>query len=161
MKVIVTIAVRNPEWYWSKEKMQESGDYRKEWEAINEDKIWKHVPSDTIEIAFEVKDIKENRNTEYELEFVSADKAQSFSHTIKEVTAIQFIGDKPNEKAEVVVSNSLIHQYIGARQKEYKYYIYFYLKENWPYERIGQLIWISENHKTELENALGIQFTEA
>jgi hypothetical protein len=68
---------------------------------------------------------------------------------------------KKNEKTEVVVSNSLIHQYIGARQKEYKYYIYFYLKENASYERLGQLIWISESHKNELESALGIKFTEA
>jgi hypothetical protein len=58
MKVVVTIAVRNPEWYWSKEEMREAGEYRKEWEALNDDKIWKHIPSDTFEIAFDVQDIK-------------------------------------------------------------------------------------------------------
>ena len=64
MKVILTIAVRNPDWYWTKEEMDNAGDYRNEWEALNEDIVWKHVPSDTFEIPFDVKDIKENRKAE-------------------------------------------------------------------------------------------------
>jgi hypothetical protein len=52
----------------------------------------------------------------------------------------------------------LIHQYIGARQKQYKYYVYFYLKENADYERLHQLIWLSQKDKMELEAKLGFQF---
>jgi hypothetical protein len=39
MKVILKIAVRNPEWYWSEEELEEAGDYRNEWEALNKDKV--------------------------------------------------------------------------------------------------------------------------
>ena len=66
MTVIVTIGVRNPEWYWTKEQLQDAGEYRKTWEAINEDKIYKHIPSDQVQIDFDVKDIKENRKANYE-----------------------------------------------------------------------------------------------
>jgi hypothetical protein len=100
MKVILTVAIRNPEWYWSKEQLKETGDYRKEWEAINEDKIWKCVPSDSFEIPFDVKDIKENRKAEFELKFMSEDKTQSLSHIVK---VVDFIGNK-GEKTEVPIS---------------------------------------------------------
>jgi hypothetical protein len=156
MKVILTVAVRNPDWYWSKEQLKEAGDYRKEWEAINGDKIWKHVPSDSFEIPFDVKDIKENRKDEFELKFISEDKTQSLSHIVKDMTIVEFIGEN-DQKTEVAISNSLIHQYIGARQKQHKYYVYFYLKENASYERLHQLIWLSEKDKIELEEKLGLQ----
>jgi hypothetical protein len=158
MKVILTIAVRNPEWYWTKEELDKTGDYRKEWEALNEDKVWKHVPSDSFEIPFEVKDIKENRKAEFEFKFTTENKAQSVSHIIKNLTIVQFMGNNENEKIETIISNSLIHQYIGARQKQYKYYVYFYLKENTNYEQLHQLIWLSEKDKLELEEKLGLQF---
>jgi hypothetical protein len=160
MQVILTVAVRNPEWYWTKEELKEAGDYRKEWEALNEDKVWKYVPSDAFEISFDVTDIKENRNAEFEVRFISEDKTQSIAHNLKDVTIIQFIGEGEHEKTEVVISNSLIYQYIGARQRQYKYYVYFYIKENAPYEKLHQLVWISDNHKRELEESLGMQFQE-
>jgi len=52
---------------------------------------------------------------------------------------VKFIGDE-NKKAAVVISNSLIYQYVGARQKEYKYYVDFYLKKLLFYKRFHQLI---------------------
>lgn len=154
MKVILTIAVRNPDWYWTKEEMDNAGDYRNEWEALNEDIVWKHVPSDTFEIPFDVKDIKENRKAEFDFKFTSEDKSQSASCLIKDLTIVQFFGEKENEKSEVIISNSLIHQYIGARKREYRYYVYFYIKENVSYERFHQLIWLSEEHKLEIEQRL-------
>jgi len=157
MKVILTIAVRNPEWYWSKEQLKEAGDYRKEWEAINEDKIYKHVPSEQMQIAFDVKNIQEDRQSSFEMKFSTEDKSRMISHTINDVTIIKFIGENHGEVAEALVSNSIIHQYIGAKQKEYKYYIYFYLKENVEYQRLNPSTWISREHKIEIENALDIQ----
>ena len=154
MKVILTVAVRNPDWYWTKAEIENAGDYRKEWEALNEDKVWKHVPSDTFEIPFDVKDIKENRKAEFDFKFTSEDKSQSASCRIHDLTIVQFIGEKANEKVEVIISNSLIHQYISARQREYKYYVYFYIKENLSYERFHQLIWLSEEHKVRIEQQL-------
>jgi hypothetical protein len=154
MKVIFTIAVRNSDWYWTKEEMENAGNYRKEWEALNEDKIWKYVPSDTFEVPFDVKDVKENREAEFDFKFTLEDKSKSASCHIKDLTIVQFAGENEEEKIEVIISNSLIHQYIGARQKEYKYYVYFYIKENLYYERFHQLIWLSEEHKLEIEQKL-------
>ena len=158
MRVIVTIAVRNPEWYWSKEALQESGEYRKEWEMINESKIYKHLPSEAFEIAIDVMDIKENRNAIYDIKLVSEDRKQSISHGLQDVTVVDFIGEK--DKVSTVISNSLIHQYIAARQKEYKYYVYFYIRENTEYERMNQFVWLSKEHQQELEAALGIQISD-
>lgn len=158
MRVIITIAVRNPDWYWSKEELQEAGEYRKEWEVLNEDKVEKYLPSEAFEIAFDVRDIKENRNGTFDIRFVSEDKSQSISHSVKQVTVVEFIGT--DQSISIVISNSLIHQYIAARQREYKYYVYFYLKENTPYERLNQFIWLSDGHRQELEEELGIQIGE-
>jgi hypothetical protein len=160
MEVILTVAVRNPEWYWSKEELEEVGDYRKEWEAINEGKISKHVPSEEFEIPFDVTEIKENRKGEFQLILISEDRTNSISHYLTDVTIVQFLGEKDQKKIEVVISNSLIHQYIGVRQKHYKYYVYFYLKANIPYEKLHQLIWISDAHRKELEELIGIQNQE-
>lgn len=156
MRVVVTIAVRNPEWYWSEEKLQETGEYRKEWEAINEDKVEKHQPSEAFEVGFDVADIKENSNSTFDIMLVSEDRSQSISHTLENITVVDFIGNE--EKLSVVISNSLIHQYIAARQKEYKYYVYFYLKENTPYERLNSFVWLSDEHRQELAKSLGIEF---
>lgn len=158
MQVIVTIAVRNPEWYWSKEELQDAGEYRKEWEVINEGKIYKHLPSEAFEIGFDVMDIKENRNATFDIKLVSEDRKQSISHGLQDVTVLDFIGEK--DKVSTVISNSLIHQYIAARQKEYKYYVYFYIKENTEYERLNQFVWLSKEHQQELETALDIQISD-
>lgn len=158
MKVIVIIAVRNPEWYWSKEELQESGEYRKEWEMINEGKIYKHLPSEAFEIDFDVVDIRENRNATFDIKLMSEDRKQSISHTLQEVTVVDFVGEK--DIVSTVISNSLIHQYIAARQKEYKYYVYLYIKEHTEYERLNQFVWLSKEHQQELEAALGIQISD-
>jgi hypothetical protein len=156
MKVVLTVAVRNPEWYWSKQELEEVGEYRKEWEALNEDKIEKHLPSWAYEIAFDVKDIKENREAEYEISFVAKEnKAEKMTYCLKDVTVVTFVGD--NHTSDVVISNSLIYQYVGVRKMGYKYYIYFYLKGDVSYEKLHQLIWISEQENTLLEETLGIK----
>ena len=63
MKVIVTVGVRNSQWYWSTEELKKAGEYRQEWEALDEDKIEKYLPSETFEINFDVVNIKEERKT--------------------------------------------------------------------------------------------------
>lgn len=155
MRVIVTIAIRNSEWYWSNEELQEAGEYRKEWVMINESKILEHLLSETFEVGFDVMDIKDNRNAIFNLKLLSEDRKQSISYTLSNVTVVDFIGEK--DKVSIVISNSLIHQYISARQKEYKYYVYLYLKECTEYERLNHFIWLSKDHHQELENDLGIQ----
>lgn len=157
MKVVFTIAVRNPEWYWSKDELRGAGDYRKEWEAINGDKVSKHASSESFEVPFDVKDIKENRQATFNFDFTSEDKTQIISHCLKDLTIVQFIGAS-DEKAEVIISNALIHQYISARQRQYKYYVYFYIKENARYVKLGQVIWLSEQHRLELESSLNIEY---
>ncbi len=59
MKVYISIRVRNSEWYWSKEKMKEHGDYRPDFEMINEGKIEKHIPTVEFDFNFEVKEYQE------------------------------------------------------------------------------------------------------
>lgn len=155
MRVTVTIAVRNSEWHWSNEELLKAGEYRKEWEMINEGKIFKHLPSETFEVGFDVIDIRDNRNAIFNLKLLSEDRKQSISYTLSNVTLVDFIGEKG--KVSMVISNSLIHQYIATRQKEYKYYVYFYLKECTEYERLNHFVWLSKEHHQELENDLGIK----
>lgn len=73
-----------------------------------------------------------NRSASFDLSF-STDKGDTVYVTISDVTVLKFIGDL-GKGDQVVISNSLIHQYFGARKRRYKYYVYFSLKENIPFE---------------------------
>jgi hypothetical protein len=139
MKVIVTVGVRNSEWYWSKEDLIEAGDYRKEWEALNEDKVEKFLPSDTFEIGFDVDNIIEDRKTGFDLLY-HKDGVPSKYH-LEDVSVFTFLS-KEGEKVEVVISNPLIHQYIAAKQKEYAQYVYIYLNENIKYKKGNSFSWM-------------------
>lgn len=142
MKVIVTVGVRNPEWYWSTEEIKKAGEYRQEWEALNEDKIEKYIPSETFEIDFDVVNIKEERKREYEILYNM--NGISSSYNLEDVSVITFYGND-NVKSDIAISNPLIHQYIAAHQKEYKTYIYFYLKENCKFVKGNRLTWMLES----------------
>src|SRR4051794_5411187 len=98
---------------------------------INEDKVEKYLPSVTFGFKFDVERIEENREAEFKFE-LNAKGERVLSHPLKNLTVVNFLGPN-NESGRVIISNSLIHQYIGARKKGYKYYTYFYLKENIPY----------------------------
>lgn len=151
MEVTFTVAIRNPLWFWPKEEMKKEKDYRKTWEAINADKIDKHNPFWQYKIPFDVEEIKENRETEHQIKLASAkDNNGSIYFTLKDVSVVTFISK--TEKMEAVISNSLIHQYLGAKQQEYINYVYFYLTENCRYYHpVDQLIWMSESAKKEMD----------
>lgn len=142
MKVIVTVGVRNSQWYWSTEELKKAGEYRQEWEALDEDKIEKYLPSETFEINFDVVNIKEERKRDYEILYNM--NGISLSYNLEDVSVITFFGND-NLKTDIVISNPLIHQYIAARQKEYKHYIYFYLKENSEFVKGNRLTWMLES----------------
>jgi hypothetical protein len=157
MKIAVNIKVRNPEWYWPKERLIDSTKKdsmsRKEWEMLNEDKIPKHSEEVDFEFKFDVKSYKDNRNSEYHLTINVSDNVDftnpsTHNVIIKNVTVVGFIGDK--EESYVVVSNELIHQFISAKKNANgRLYWYFYLKEDSDYVRLTDNIWISysENEK--------------
>jgi hypothetical protein len=158
MKVVFTVAVRNPDWFWSEEQMEKEKDYREEWEAINEDKIDKHNPSWQYELPFDVKQIEDNRYAEHTLKFTAVANPEEIVHyVLHDVTVVKFIGEE--QTIEAVISNSLIHQYIGAKKSVHKNYEYFYLKENASYYHpFDKLIWMAADAKAELEEHLGVNF---
>jgi len=149
MKAHLTIAVRNPDWFWTKDQLDEARDYRKEWEALNEDKVPKFVPSETLEVAFDVEEIIDNRHTSFEIPLKSKN-GDIATCNLEDLTVVEFRGKIDTWKA--AVSNSLIHQYMGARKQEYKLYVYFYIKENVRFHQVAPGIWISEAHKQILED---------
>jgi hypothetical protein len=153
MKVMLTVGQRNPKWFWSKEEMKEFGDSYKEWQIINEGKIDKFNPSWSYQMSFDVKEIIDNRNADYELKVRrSPDSNQEISVVLNDVTVLKFIGEI--DTAEIVISNSLIHQYIEAKKRKYKNYIYFYLKENLEFEHFDRCFWLAESDLMKVDQAL-------
>lgn len=151
MKIAVNIKVRNPEWYWPKERMSDSKNKdsmsRKEWEMLNEDKIPKHSAEVDFEYNFDVISYKDNRNSKFGITLFKTNNETTnnplpVTFTLHDVTVVEFDGGL--EKSYVVVSNELIHQFISARQnRNGRFYWYFYLKENSEYVKLTNNIWVS------------------
>jgi hypothetical protein len=150
MNVVVNFKVRNPEWYWSKEEMAEKEDFRPLFEMINGDKIEKHIPAWQYGFPFEVLKIEDNCNAVFPLEFVVNE--QKLVYDLHDCTHVQFIGK--DKKADAVVCNSLLHQYIAAHKSGTKYYVYFYIKENIHYDRLGNMIFLNEEEILKVDSLL-------
>lgn len=136
MKVQISIRVRNPEWYWSKEEMKENGDYREEWEMINEGKIYKHMPTMEFDFNFEVKEYQEADEDTFDIEIYlpkdgEIDKENPVRVQLEDVRVINFYGE--TDQCSVVISNSIIHD-SDIKKPRGKYYFYFYIKEDAEYE---------------------------
>ncbi len=143
MTVTINFNVRNPEWYWPAERMEKDGDYYEEFKMLNEGKIPKHIPTWAFKIGFDVIDVKDNRNATYGLE-VSSSEASTVSHSVQldNVTHVTFMGK--DEKLDVVISNDIMHSFLGAQQNEGKYYWYFFINGKAEYEKVTDLIWLSK-----------------
>lgn len=44
----------------------------------------------------------------------------------------------------------MVNVTLGAQQRGKKYYTYFYIKENIPYEQLHELAWLSEEAYAEI-----------
>jgi hypothetical protein len=144
MTVIVNFNVRNPEWYWPSEQLKEAGPYYEEWKALNADKIPRHIPTWAYRMGFDVVDVNENRKATCELKFSgSGDPKLVRSFTADDMTHVIFTGKK-GEKAEVIISNEIMHSFMGAKQSGRKYYWYFFIKEDADFERLEDTIWLSK-----------------
>ena len=151
MKIAVNIKVRNPEWYWTKEQLTESKKKdsmsRKEWEMLTEDKIPKHSAEVDFEYNFDVISYKDNRNSKFDITLFNTSNETNtnplpVTFTLHDVTMVEFAGEL--EKSYVVVSNELIHQFMSARRnRNGRFYWYFYLKENSEYVKLTNNIWVS------------------
>ena len=51
---------------------------------------------------------------------------------------------RSREKAEVMISNEIMHSFMGAKQSGRKYYWYFFIKEDADFERLEDTIWLSK-----------------
>lgn len=157
MNVSVSIRVRNPEWYWTKEELAKSkkkGEMsREEWELHMEDKISKHSSTVDFEYAFDVVSHNDNRNTSFPLTIFSEEETTGnlIPHEVvlENMTVIEFVGEK--DKSYVAIANELIHQYLGVKQKKGRFYRYFYLKENVDCFSLSDNIWISQNQLDKLD----------
>lgn len=150
MNVVVNFKVRNPEWYWTAEEMKEKRDFRELFEMINGDKIEKHIPAWEYGFPFEVLKIEDNCNVVFPLEFVVDGK--KIVYEVPDCTHVQFIGE--DKKTDAVVCNSLLHQYMAAHKSGTKYYVYFYLKENIKFERLGDMIFLNEEESLKIDSFL-------
>jgi hypothetical protein len=156
MTVIVNFNVRNPEWYWSAEEIKEADSYYEEWKALNADKIPKHIPTWAYKIAFDVVDVSENRNATCELEFRDSQDHQIVRSFIAEDMTHVVFTSKQGEKAEVRISNEIMHSFMGAKQSGRKYYWYFFIKEDAKFERLEDTIWLSQRQFLLLQESLSI-----
>lgn len=160
MTVIVNFNVRNPEWYWSAEKIKESGSYYDEWKAFNADRVPRHIPTWAYQIGFNVENVNENRNTTCGLEFRDSEDAHIVrSFTVEDMTHVIFTG-KQGEKAEVMVSNEIMHSFMGAKQSGRKYYWYFFIKEDADFEKVDNSLLLSKRQFLLLKEKLTAKYNE-
>ncbi len=154
MKVAVNIKVRNPEWFWSQKEIKKSNKEGEmsyeEWKMINEGKIAKYTDLVDFEFLFDVEKHLDNRFNTYDLKFSCEENGTQIEKTYKlnDVTTIDFIGAE--KQSTIVVSNSLINQFLSAVKKGQRFYWYFYLKGGIPYTKIGENIWIDEMETSNL-----------
>ena len=131
---------------------------RKEWEMLTGDKIPKHSAEVDFEYKFEVKSYKDNRDSKFEITLYTSNSESnsnplSVTYTLHDVTVVDFVGDL--EQSHVVVSNELIHQFISARKnRNGRFYWYFYLKENSEYVKLTNNIWLSSIEFKKILNQL-------
>lgn len=146
MKIAVSIKVRNPEYYWSKEEIKKShkeGEMSyEEWLMINGDKIQKHIPSVTFEYDYEVIEYNYPEGSEYELTVVTDDGTKEQKVKVSDVTVIEFIGKE--DRSIVVVSNDILHQFLKAKKDKGRTYWYFYIKEDSDYIPFTPSVWLSK-----------------
>lgn len=160
MIVNINFNVRNPEWYWSAEEIREAGSYYEEWKALNADKVPKHSSAWGCQIGFDVADVNENRKAACELKyFDTADPDIVRSFIAGDMTHVIFTGTQ-GEKGEVMISNEIMHSFMGAKQSGRKYYWYFFIKENTDYERLENFIWLSKRQFLELRETLAAEISE-
>lgn len=150
MEVIINFKVRNPEWFWCKEEMQKKNDFRPLFEMVYEDKMEKHIPAWGYGLPFDVIEIKDNRDALFPLEFDV--KGKRIVYELSDCTHVQFIGKE--NKVDAIVCNSLLHQYLAARKEGSKHYIYFFIKEDVKYERLGDLIFLNEEEASKIDALL-------
>jgi hypothetical protein len=127
---------------------------------INEDKIQKNVPTIEFDFKFDVIEFNEVENDTYALEIYEIKDDQIVDSPINlqlnDVRVVNFIGKE--DRCSVVVSNSIIHQYIGNKKQHGKHYFYFYIKEDADWVRVDQHIWLDEKEINRIAEEHG-QFT--
>lgn len=138
--------------------MKEDGDYRPVFEMINEDKIQKHIPTIEFDFNFEVNEYQEAEENTFDLEIYPTkddkiDKKNPVRVQLKGVCVIDFYGE--TEQCSVVVSNSIIHQYIGNKKQHGKHYFYFYIKEDAYWIKVDKHIWLDEVEAQRIGNEHG------
>lgn len=152
MKIAVNIKVRNPDWNWTGKELLEldkgysiSGDEK---ETTNGYVIKKHKECVDFEYLFDVVNATTNPKTSFDLVIHTSENKEFVNpteHNIKldDVTIVEFEGQ--SEKSFVVVSNDLIHQFIDSlKDKDDRLYWSFHIKENIPYVKLCDNIWLSD-----------------
>ena len=153
MKHLVTIEVRNPEWYWPQEDINKDKEGYEQWKVLNVDKVEKHVPSITLGFEFSVINTEENREKDFLLKMNH--NGINKEYLLRDVTYVKFIGE--NDQAEIMVSNSILHSYMGVRPRtEGKSYCYFFIKENVKYVSLIDSIWISKDEFDKMQTELNM-----
>ncbi|MBN8702741.1 MAG: hypothetical protein J0M08_06735 [Bacteroidetes bacterium] len=146
MEVKICIKVRNPEWYWTAKDIKDSKGYYEEWKLLNEDKVYKHVNFVEFEFNFPVLNYEDTRNGEINVLYGEIDEQTNLPEwkvaKFTNMTVARFKGEIKSEY--VALSNDIIHQFIGAKNKKGKLYWYFYIKEDIECKKLDENIWLSE-----------------
>ena len=152
MKIAVNIKVRNPDWNWSGNELfeldNEGSILGEEIKIANGEVIKKHKESVDFEYLFDVINATTNPKTTFDLVIHTSENQEFVNPTehnlkLENVTKIEFEGQA--EKSFVVVSNDLIHQFIDAlKDKDDRLYWSFNIKENIPYVKLCDNIWLSD-----------------
>lgn len=157
MNIIVSIKVRNSEFYEAFEEMKKSeGEISfEDWEEYNDNKIQKHSSFVTFNYSFVVNSYEVKKESEFDLEIIdynNKDQSVPTKNTfhLDNVWIIEFLGD--NNRSFVVISKELLYQKMNIQKGiEGVEYIYFYLKENSDNNRLANNIWLSDDKIEYLE----------
>ncbi|WP_316840064.1 hypothetical protein [Pedobacter gandavensis] len=141
MEIQINISVRNPEWYWSDD------DYKKEWIAINSEKVAKYSPAISFLINADVQRYSKGELEKYTFKISNKDQSVNpFKEVlVDQLDVTEFIyadGSTP-----VIVSKSILHNVMAAQnQGKGKFYWYYFIKEDADYVQLESNIWLSRAH---------------
>lgn len=146
MDIVISIKVRNPEWYEDEDGTPLSAEER---ELLPSD-VPKHNYSVKFKMAEQTVRYEQKADQTYALKFLAPDQIglenPIFQTVIlKDIDATEFVHEE--RSTWVVVSNELIHNTISAQNSGGgRYYWYYYLHGDADYFEFTRNIWLSKSH---------------
>ncbi|WP_144062787.1 hypothetical protein [Sphingobacterium paucimobilis] len=139
MKTIISIKIVKPEWLTM---TKEDKDYFASINEADDLENMKYGEGWKFTFDYPITEVSIKRNASFSLQLKSKIDEQIKTVTLDDMLLLEFIGD--DEKQQLAISNSLLESDFSTKNKKGTQYYYFHLDGRIPYQKFGELIYITE-----------------